>query len=160
MTENSGSARLEVRIKIGDNIVEFAGDKETVWSSINTFLSRVVGPMDIAAKLSGSQDLENLARLLVDKVVIRDGNVSVLAGGDAKKRILYCLAGAYVGRRLVQLADDMMTPRQIAQATRMGENHVRARLSELWRKGLVDKDENGRYRFNPSSIIYLDVREV
>ncbi len=158
LVENSGQGRLEVRIKIGDKVVEFAGDKETVWLSINNFLSKVVGPLEIAAKLSGSPDLDKLSRLLVDKVVIRDGMVSVLAEGDAKRKILYCLAGAYVGRKLSQLADDMMTPRQVAQATRMGENLVRARLSELWKRGLVERDEDGRYRFHPSSIDYLDVR--
>lgn len=159
MTEDRNHRKLEARLRIGETVVEFSGDKEEVWTSINKFLSEVVGPLEIAVRLSGSTDLDALARLLVDKVVIRDGVVSVVMGGEAKQRILYCLAGAYLGRRLSQLVDDRMTPRMIAEATGIKEKVVRARLSELWRSRLVERDEGGRYRFTPTALGAMDVKE-
>ncbi|MEM3123961.1 MAG: hypothetical protein QW756_07735 [Nitrososphaerota archaeon] len=158
MSGKEGQKRLEVRIKVGDSVAEFSGAKDEVWTSLNKYLTEIVGPLEIAAKLSGSTDLESLATLLTDKVLIRDGVVSVVTGGEAKLRILYCLAAAYLGRMLCQLDDDRMTPRRIAEATGMDERVVRARLSELWRKRLVERDEAGRYRFIPTAMKILNVK--
>ena len=158
LTGRGEPAKLYVKIKLGENEVEFSGDKETVWTSINNYLSRVVGPLSIAMRLASQPDLERLSKILVDKVVINDGVVTVKASAEAKTRILYSLAAAYLGYRLGMLQEYTLTPSKVAQATRLDERVVRARLSDLWKEGLVERDEKGRYWVNTSAVDFLEVR--
>jgi len=142
---------VTVRIRHGGNEVEFSGDREEVWAMVNRYFSECLGPIEAVAKLSGQVDLSKLLERLVGKVVVNNGGIDVLAEADTKKRIVYCLAGAYAGRRLGLLDTDGLTPKRVAQILHIDEKVARARLSDLWREGVVDRDEEGRYFFKPST---------
>ncbi|MEM4303124.1 MAG: hypothetical protein QXQ70_04430 [Candidatus Caldarchaeum sp.] len=139
-----------VRIKHGDNEVEFEGGVDDVWTAVNKYFSQTLGPIQIISRLTGEADLTELAHGLADKVVITKEGIDVVQQGDAKKRIVLCLAAAYAGKRLGIFVEEALTPKKVAGYIRMDERVVRARLSELWKEGLVDRDAEGRYIFKPS----------
>jgi len=142
---------ITVKIVHDGKVVEFEGDIESVWRSVNKYLSEKLGPVDLVAKLTGAVDINMLAEKLVGRVVIQNNEINVVEQADSKVRILLCLAAAYVGKKLGLYDEDFLSPKKIASIVKMGENAVRARLSELWRNGLVNKDPEGRYAFNPST---------
>ncbi|HDJ66236.1 MAG TPA: ArsR family transcriptional regulator [Nitrososphaeria archaeon] len=78
--------------------------------------------------------------------------ISVLEDKGAKRKILLCLAGAYVGKLLGLLEKDKLTPKEIASYTGLNEKVTRARLSELKKAGLVIKYGEGLYGFTKASI--------
>ncbi|MCS7110320.1 MAG: hypothetical protein NZ956_02480 [Candidatus Caldarchaeum sp.] len=141
---------VTVRIRHGDFEVVFEGDKDVVWESVNRYFAERLGPVDLMMRLMGDTSVTEAAEKLVGKVVINRESVDVLVSGDSKKRILACLAGAWLGKRLGLVSDDGLSPKKVASFLRMDERAARARLSELWRDGTVDKDDEGRYFFKPS----------
>ncbi|BAJ51373.1 hypothetical protein CSUB_C1522 [Candidatus Caldarchaeum subterraneum] len=147
----SGDTVVTVRIRHGGNEVEFSGDKEEVWALVNRYFSERLGPVEAVAKLSGQVDLGKLLEKMIGKVVVNNGGIDVVAEADTKKRIVYCLAGAYAGRRLGFLDSDGLSPKRVAQILHIDEKVARARLSELWKEGVVDRDDEGRYFFKPST---------
>ncbi|MDW8083589.1 MAG: hypothetical protein RMI49_00080 [Candidatus Caldarchaeum sp.] len=142
--------KVSVKIKHGEVEIAFEGEKDDVWEAVNRYFSERLGPVDVLSQLMGDLSVIDAARKLAGKVVVNKERLDVLVGGDAKKRIMLCLAGAWVGKRLGILDDHRLTPKKIASILRVNEKVVRARLSELWRNGWVDKDEEGRYSFKPS----------
>ncbi|MDW8062548.1 MAG: hypothetical protein RMI43_00055 [Candidatus Caldarchaeum sp.] len=141
---------VTVRIRHGDVEVVFEGDRDAVWESVNRYFAELLGPVDLMMRLMGDTSVTEAAEKLVGKVVINRDSIDVLISGDSKRRILACLAGAWLGKRLGLFSDDGLSPKKVASILRMDERAVRARLSELWRDGIVDKDDEGRYFFKPS----------
>lgn len=144
-----------VRVRRGSDEVEFEGDAETVWVLLNKYFSERLGVLELASKLTANLDLVKLGELLAGRVVFENNSMEVLFKGDTKKRILLCLAGAYVGKRLGLMEEDKLNPKTIAGILRIDERVVRARLSELWKEGMVDREGEGRYLFKPSKASYL-----
>lgn len=141
---------VSVRIKHGELEVVFEGDKDSVWESVNRYFYEHLGPTDALRRLMGEVSVIEAAKKLAGKVVVNKDRLDVLVEGDSKKKILLCLAGAWVGKRLGLLEEERLSPKRIASILRMDERATRARLSELWREGVVDKDQEGRYSFKPS----------
>ncbi|MEM1946707.1 MAG: hypothetical protein QXF95_06815 [Candidatus Caldarchaeum sp.] len=146
---------VTVRIKHDGNEVEFEGGVDDVWKAVNRYFSQTLGPSQVVSRLMGVVDLTELAQKLSDKVVITMDGIDVLMQGDAKKRIILCLAAAYAGKRLGIFDEEALPPKKIAGYLRMDEKVVRARLSELWKEGCVDRDADGRYIFKPSAAMKM-----
>lgn len=144
--------RIRVTIKTKDSEVEFEGEYEEVWISINKYFSELYPSLQIVKNLIGAVDIEDLMNKLSGKIEIKEDRINILAGGDAKKKILLCLAGAYVGRRLGIFEKEFLTPKEIANFTGIDEKITRARLSELRKEGLVIRKEDGLYGFTPASL--------
>lgn len=144
--------RIRVTIKTQDSEVEFEGEYEEVWMSINKYFSELYPSLQIVKKLIGAVDIEDLMNKLSGKIEVKEDRINILAGGDAKKKILLCLAGAYVGRRLGIFEKEFLTPKEIANYTGIDEKITRARLSELRKEGLVIRKEDGLYGFTPASL--------
>jgi predicted ArsR family transcriptional regulator len=53
------------------------------------------------------------------------------------------------------LNEDKLGPKTIAGILRIDERVARARLSELWKEGVVERDGEGRYLFKPSKMSSL-----
>jgi len=148
----SGREGLRVIIRHGDTEVQFEGGYEDVWRSVNRYFSEAYPSLEAVKKLTGAVDVNMLLERLSGLAEIREGRINVLGSLDAKKKIIICLAAAYVGRALGLLDRDKLTPREIAAYTGLGERVVRARLSELRKAGLVVKSDEGQYEFTPASI--------
>ncbi len=144
--------RIKVTITVGQDNMEVEGGYEEVWMNINKFFSELYPTFEIVKKLTGAVDIKELAEKLVGKIEIREGRINILMSGDAKKKILLCLAGAYVGKKLGLLDKDFLTPKEIAIYTGIDERITRARLSELRKEGLVIRKEDGLYGFTPASL--------
>ncbi|MEM0383432.1 MAG: hypothetical protein QXS57_05530 [Candidatus Caldarchaeum sp.] len=152
MTEGSN---VIVRIRHGGREVEFEGSREEVWAAVNRYFSETLGPVEVLSRLRGEVDVSEIAAKLSGKVLVSEGKVDVLVQGDAKKRIMLCLAAVYVGRRMGMVGTDFLSPKEVAGILRIDERVARARLSELWKSGLVDRNEDGRYRFKPFTSLKL-----
>lgn len=144
--------KLKITIRHGDAEAEFEGDYRDVWASVNRYLSQLYPPLEVVKKLMGVVDAQELAEKLAGKVEIREGRITVLAEGDAKKKILLCLAAAYIGKALGLLEKEELTPKEVSGFTGIDERVARARLSELRKMGLVVKRESGLYAFTPASL--------
>lgn len=144
--------RIRVTIKTQESEVEFEGEYEEVWMSVNKYFSQLYPPLQIVRKLIGAVDIEDLMNKLSEKIEIKEDRINVLAGVDAKKKILLCLAGAYVGTKIGIFSKEFLTPKEIANYTGIDERITRARLSELRKEGLVIRKEDGLYGFTPASI--------
>ncbi len=150
---------LKIRIQHDDISVEFDGNYEEVWMSVNKYLSELYPSLSILKKFMGTADVSHIALLLSGNVQITNGRIIVSTRADAKKKILLCLAAAYVGRVLGLLENDALSPKEISAATGLEERVTRARLSDMRKSGLVIKVNSGRYIFNTSAINML-VEEV
>jgi DNA-binding transcriptional ArsR family regulator len=149
------SERVRIVIRCGETEVEFEGGYEDVWKSVNKFFSETYPAIEVARKLTGAVDVAELARRLEGYVEFRDGRIIIMREMDAKRRILLCLAAAYVGKRLGLFDKEHLTPKEIAAYTGLDERVARARLSELRKAGLVAKADEGLYSFTSSSISEL-----
>jgi len=143
---------LKVVLRHGETEVEFSGNYEDVWRSINKYLSEIYPPIEAVKKLIGAIDVNLLMEKLKGLVEIREGMINVLEDTGAKRKILLCLAGAHVGKILGLLERDKLTPKEIASYTGLNEKVTRARLSELKKAGLVIKYGEGLYGFTRASI--------
>ena len=143
---------LKVVLRHGETEVEFSGNYEDVWRSINKYLSEIYPPIEAVKKLIGAIDVNLLMEKLEGLVEIREGIINVLEDTGAKRKILLCLAGAHVGKILGLLERDKLTPKEIASYTGLNEKVTRARLSELKKAGLVIKYGEGLYGFTKASI--------
>ena len=143
---------LKVVLRHGETEVEFSGNYEDVWRSINKYLSEIYPPIKAVKKLIGAIDVNLLMEKLEGLVEIREGMINVLEDTGAKRKILLCLAGAHVGKILGLLERDKLTPKEIASYTGLNEKVTRARLSELKKAGLVIKYGEGLYGFTKASI--------
>ena len=143
---------LKVVLRHGETEVEFSGNYEDVWRSINKYLSEIYPPIEAVKKLIGAIDVNLLMEKLEGLVEIREGMINVLEDTGAKRKILLCLAGAHVGKILGLLERDKLTPKEIASYTGLNEKVTRARLSELKKAGLVIKYGEGLYGFTKASI--------
>ena len=143
---------LKVIIMHGDHKAEFEGNYKDVWAGINRYLSQLYPTLEVVRKLTGSIDVQEVAERISGLIEIRDGRIILLRETDAKRRILLCLAGAYVGKAFGLIEKDKLTPKEIASHLGMDERVVRARLSELRKAGLVVKYEEGLYGFTPTSL--------
>jgi len=143
---------LKAVLRHGETEVEFSGNYEDVWRSINKYLSEIYPSIEAVKKLIGAIDVNLLMEKLEDLVEIREGMINVLEDTGAKRKILLCLAGAYVGKLLGLLERDKLTPKEIASYTGLNEKVTRARLSELKKAGLVIKYGEGLYGFTKASI--------
>lgn len=146
------SERIRAVIRCGEMEIEFEGGYEEVWKSINKFFSEAYPALEVARKLAGAVDVIELAKKLEGFVEFRDGRIVIMKEMDAKRRILLCLAAAYVGRRLGLFDKEYLAPREIAAYAGLDERVARARLSELRKAGLVVKADEGLYSFTSSSI--------
>lgn len=144
--------RLKVTIKHEGTEVEFEGNYEEVWTSVNRYFSEVFPTIEVARKLTGAIDITELAKKLSGLVEIKEGRINVLRDVDAKKKILLCLAAAHVGKSLNLFEKDKLTPKEVAAYTGLDERVARARLSELRKLGLVIKYDEGLYGFTPASL--------
>ncbi len=144
--------KIKVVIKTGESEVEFEGGYEEVWMSVNKYFSELYPSLQVVKKIVGAVDIEDLASKLSGKVEVREDRINILVGGDAKKKILLCLAGAYLGRKLGIFQREFLTPKEIANYTGIDERITRARLSELRKEGLVIRKEDGLYGFTPASL--------
>ncbi|MEM1947970.1 MAG: hypothetical protein QW240_04450 [Candidatus Caldarchaeum sp.] len=149
------AGKVSVRIRHGQTEVEFTGDRESVWAAVNKYFAETLGPVDILSRLMGNVSVTDLMKKLEGRVVVNPDGIDVLGEGDLKRRIVLCLAAAWAGKRLGIYPEDGLTPKKIASVLRVDERIVRARLSELWRDGFVDKDGEGVYFFKPSKSINL-----
>lgn len=149
--EERDSKHLRVKIQHGESMVEFEGDYEQVWASVNKYLSEIYPSLPLAKRLVGAIDIQSLAEYLSGKVQISDGKISVMAEGDAKKKILLCLAAAYLARALGLIESEAMTPKEVSIATGIEERVTRARLSEMRKQNLVMKTD-GKYIFLTSTL--------
>ncbi len=154
-----GERTLKVVIMHGDHRAEFEGDYREVWAGVNRYLSQLYPPLEAIKKLTGSVDVQEVAERISGLLEIRDGRIILLRDADAKRRILLCLAGAYVGKAFGLLEKDRLTPKEIASYLGMDERVVRARLSELRKAGLVVKYDEGLYGFTPASLRELPGEE-
>jgi DNA-binding transcriptional ArsR family regulator len=145
------SERVKVVIKCGETEVEFEGGYEDVWKSVNKFFSETYPALEAARKLTGAVDVTDVARRLEGRVEFRDGRIIIMKEVDAKRRIILCLAAAYVGKRLGLFDKEHLTPKEIAAYTGLDERVARARLSELRKAGLVAKTDEGLYSFLSTS---------
>ena len=143
---------LKVVLRHGETEVEFSGNYEDVWRSINKYLSEIYPSIEAVKKLIGAVDVNLLMEKLEGLVEIREGMINVLEDTGAKRKILLCLAGAHVGKILGLLERDKLTPKEIASYTGLNEKVTRARLSELKKAGLVIKYGEGLYGFTKASI--------
>ena len=143
---------LKAVLRHGETEVEFSGNYEDVWRSINKYLSEIYPPIEAVKKLIGAVDVNLLMEKLEGLVEIREGMINVLEDTGAKRKILLCLAGAHVGKILGLLERDKLTPKEIASYTGLNEKVTRARLSELKKAGLVIKYGEGLYGFTKASI--------
>lgn len=144
--------KLKIVIRHGDAEAQFEGSYREVWESINRYLSELYPPLEVIKKLTGAIDVQELAEKLAGKVEIREGRIIVLLEADAKRKILLCLAAAYLGKALGIFDRDALTPKEIAGLIGLDERVARARLSELRRMGLAVKREGGLYTFTPASL--------
>ena len=112
---------------------------------MNKYFSETYPALEAVKNLTGAIDVNELAEKLKGLIEIREGKINVLGGGDAKKKILLCLAAAYAGKALGLFEKDKLTPKEIAAYTGLDERVTRARLSELRKAGLVVKNEEGLY---------------
>lgn len=147
--------RLRIIIKHGDMEVEFEGNYEEVWMSINRYFSETFPVIEVMKKLMGATDIMNLAKKLEGLIEIREGRINILKDVDAKKKILLCLAAAHLGKVLDLFEKDKLTPKEVATYTGLDERIARARLSELRKAGLVIKYDEGLYGFTPASLSEL-----
>ncbi|MCS7125722.1 MAG: hypothetical protein NZ929_02270 [Aigarchaeota archaeon] len=147
-----GGAKIKVIIKTAESEVEFEGEYQDVWISINKYLSEIYPSLEVVKKLVGAVDVKELAEKLVGKVELKENRINITAAVDAKKKIILCLAGAYVGKILGIFDKDFLTPKEIANYTGLDEKIVRARLSELRRDGLTIRKEDGLYGFTSASL--------
>ena len=154
------NGELKAILRHGETEVEFSGDYEDVWRSINKYLSEIYPSIEAVKRLTGAIDVDLLMKKLEGLVEIRDGMISVLEDAGAKRKILLCLAGAYVGKILGLLERDRLTPKEIASYTGLNEKVTRARLSELRRAGLVIRYGEGLYGFTKASIKELFGEEL
>jgi len=144
-----------VTIRHGDNSVEFSGDKDTVWSSVNRYFAEVIGPVDALRRIMGEPDVAKLSENLAGKIRIEKGSIVVLEEAEAKKKIAYCLAGSYIAYRLGLRDSDSMTPKEVSESTGLNYNTASNRLAEMSRKGLARKTAGGKYAFASSSLDML-----
>jgi hypothetical protein len=144
--------KIKVVIKTGESEVEFEGKYEEVWMSVNKYFSELYPSIQVVKKLVGAVDIEELVSKLSGKVEVKEDRINILVGGDAKKKILLCLAGAYLGRKLGIFEKEFLTPKEISDYTGIDEKQTRARLSELRKEGLVIRKEDGLYGFTPASM--------
>ncbi|MCL7383779.1 MAG: hypothetical protein LZ172_05370 [Thaumarchaeota archaeon] len=144
--------KIKVVIKMGESEVEFEGKYEEVWMSVNKYFSELYPSLQVVKKLVGAVDIEELVSKLSGKVEVKEDRINILVGGDAKKKILLCLAGAYLGRKLGIFEKEFLTPKEISDYTGIDEKQTRARLSELRKEGLVIRKEDGLYGFTPASM--------
>jgi len=144
--------RIKVMIKHGETEVEFEGEYNEIWTSINKYFSEVYPPIELVKKIIGAIDVVELMKKLEDLVEIREGRINILKDLDAKRKIILCLIAAYVGKALGLLEKDKLAPKEIAAYTGLNEKVTRARLSELRRAGLVIKHDGGLYGFTQASI--------
>ena len=143
---------IQVIIKHGDTQAEFSGSYPEVWASINRYFSELYPALNVIKRLTGAVDIQKLAEGLSGRVEFREGKIILLEEGEAKKKILLCIAAAYVGKALGLFEKDALTPKEIAGFTGLDEKVTRARLSELRRAGLVVKKEGGLYTFTQKSL--------
>lgn len=143
---------VKVIIRTSGTEVEFEGGVDEVWTNVNRFFSELYPSIEIVKRLTGSLDVKELAEKLAGKVEIKENRINVILPGDAKTKILVCLAGAFVGKALGLLDKNYLTPKEIANFTGIDERIVRARLSELRKDGLVVKIEGGLYGFTSASL--------
>lgn len=146
---------LKIRIQHEDISVEFDGNYEEVWMSVNKYLSELYPSLYVLKKFLGAVDVSHIMSLLSGKAQIVNGRIIVSAQADAKKKILICLAAAYVGKVLGLLENDALSPKEVSAITGIEERATRARLSEMRKSGLVIKVDDGRYVFNTSAIDVL-----
>ena len=146
------SGKVKVLIKHDDTEVEFEGDYEEVWRSVNKYLSEAYPAIEAVKKLKGLVDVADLAEKLKGLVEFREGRIVILGEMEAKRKILLCLAAAYVGKALGLFEKDKLTPKEIARYTGLNEKVTRARLSELRKAGLVIKSDEGLYGFTSTSL--------
>jgi len=132
--------------------VQFEGSYEEVWKSVNRYFSETYPPLEAIKKLTGAVDVNELLEKLKGLVEIREGRITILGEMDAKRKIITCLAAAYVGKALGLFEKDKLAPKEIAAYTGLDEKVARARLSELRKAGLVIKSDEGLYGFTPASI--------
>ncbi|MEM2015915.1 MAG: hypothetical protein QXY32_04525 [Nitrososphaerota archaeon] len=145
--------RIKVTIKTSENeVVEFEGRYEEVWMSVNKYFSEIYPSLSTVRKLVGAVDVEELINKLSGKIEIKEGRINIVSGGDAKQKILLCLAGAFIGKRLGLFEKEFLTPKEIANYTGIDERITRARLSELRKDGLVIRKEDGLYGFTIASL--------
>jgi len=146
---------LKVRIQHDDVSVEFEGNYEEVWMSVNKYLSELYPSLSIIKKFLGAVDVSHIMSLLSGKAQIVNGRIVVSTQADAKRKIIICLAAAYVGKVLGLLENDALSPKEVSVITGLEESVTRARLSEMRKSGLVIKVDGGRYVFNTSAINVL-----
>jgi len=146
------SGKVKVLIKHDDTEVEFEGDYEEVWRSVNKYFSEAYPAIEAVKKLKGLVDVADLAERLKGLVEFREGRIVILGEMEAKRKILLCLAAAYVGKALGLFEKDKLTPKEIAGYTGLNEKVTRARLSELRKAGLVVKSDEGLYGFTSTSL--------
>jgi len=108
--------------------------------------------IEAVKKLTGAIDITDLMKKLEGLVEIREGRITILKDVDAKRKIILCLAAAYVGKALGLFEKDKLAPKEIAAYTGLDERVARARLSELRKAGLVIKYDEGLYGFTPTSL--------
>lgn len=149
-------SQVHVIINHDGNSIEFSGNYEEVWRSINRYFSEIYPSLSVAKRLKGAYDLDNLVNIIQDKVMIVDGRIVVTEKTDAKRRIALCLACARIGKLAGMLETEWLAPKQISSSTGIEERVTRARLSDMHKEGFVERSNEGRYRFAPRCMMLLE----
>lgn len=142
---------MSVKITWKGETFEFTGDSQSTARQVERFLLKTLPEIALAKKLLVSLDAKDLAEIVSPLIKITEEN-KIITNFPRKKvsvsdRILILLISQkllYVGN----LAEgDKLTLREISNVVLASSKSTSSRLSELYSKGLVEKERNEEVKY-------------
>ncbi len=145
---------MSVKIEWRGEKFEFTGDPQSVARQVERFLFRTLPEMTLAKKLLVSLDAKDLAEIVSPLIKITKENRIITTFPkktiSVSDRILIIL----IGQKFLYLSglteDDKLVLREISDVVFASTKSTSSRLSELYSKGLVEKEKNEEVKYKVS----------
>jgi hypothetical protein len=140
---------LEVNIKYGALEKKVIGPADQVAKEVLAFLMKTIPELELAAHLTLSVDLTNLAKACEGVFAITPEGVVVTAPVDNladRELMLLHLAKARIAQMLGRSDKDFVQSADLIAASKKSAGTVAGRLSELCGENLAERKGKGEYR--------------
>ena len=131
----------------GKGSLHFEGNTNEVIDCILRFLSEIYPVYTTVSRLTLSIDLVELMTDLKDIIAISDEGPLILKSElTTDTSIMLCLIGAYISDRIDKAGKEMLDAESISNLVGKATKTVQNELSNLTKKGWVDRVVRGEYK--------------
>lgn len=156
MSSEEGQQGVRIQAQVKGETFDFEGTADEAINAFLKFICTVYPAYELVSKLTLTIDFEELLRDFAGVITVApEGPVLLRRNVSTADAIGLCLIGAYIGFKIGKLSDDILSSDKMAKFTGKSSGTIANELTNMIKRGLVDRVGKGEYKITTAGIIHF-----